>query len=70
MDRVRDWVLRLRPTAAESDMPSAHLVARIAMVRTDGTAMHDHAISNFGLTNVATEDNNTTTVFRGQRPSQ
>ncbi|WP_187147489.1 hypothetical protein [Candidatus Nitrososphaera gargensis] len=51
-------------------MPSAHLVARIAMVRTDGTAMHDHAISNFGLTNVATEDNNTTTVFRGQRPSQ
>ena len=58
------WVLRLRPGTSDSDLPSAHLVARIAMVKTDGTAMHGHVISNFTLIKDAMEGNSTH-VFEG-----
>jgi hypothetical protein len=57
-------VLRLRQSATGSDVPSAHLVARMAMIKTDGTAAHSHAISNFKLTNAAMEGN-ATHVFEG-----
>jgi carboxymethylenebutenolidase len=58
------WVLRLRPGTSDSDLPSAHLVARIAMVKVDGTAMHGHTITNFTLANASMEGN-TTHVFEG-----
>lgn len=58
------WLLRLRPGAIESDLPSAHLVVRISMVGIDGTAMHSHSITNFTLTNASMEGN-TTHVFEG-----
>jgi hypothetical protein len=54
------WVLRVRPGASDSDLPSAHFVARMAMVMTDGTAMHSHAIYDFTLTKAVTEGNKTT----------
>jgi carboxymethylenebutenolidase len=53
------WVLRLRPGTSDSDMPSAHLLARIAMVKIDGTAVHGHVISNFTLIKAAMEGNST-----------
>jgi carboxymethylenebutenolidase len=58
------WMLRLRPGATASDLPSAHLVVRISMVGIDGTAMHRHSITNFTLTNVSMEGN-TTHIFEG-----
>lgn len=53
------WVLRLRQGAADSDLPLVNLVARISMVRVDGTAAHGHTIHNFTLTNAAMEGNTT-----------
>ena len=58
------WVLRLRPGASDSDMPSANLVSRITMVGVDGTAAHGHAITNFTLASASMEGN-TTHVFEG-----
>ncbi len=58
------WVLRLRPGAPDSDMPSANLVSRISMVRVDGAAMHGHVITNFTLVSASIEGN-TTNVFEG-----
>ncbi len=58
------WVLRLRPGASDSDMPSANLVSRISMVGVDGTAAHGHAITHFTLTGSSREGNNTH-VFEG-----
>lgn len=59
------WLLRLRPGATESDLPSTHLVVRISMVGVDGTAIHGHSITNFTLTSASMEGNNTTHVFEG-----
>lgn len=58
------WVMRLRPGAPDSDLPSANLVSRISMVRVDGTAMHGHVITNFTLVSASIEGN-TTNVFDG-----
>ena len=58
------WVLRLRPGASDSDMPSANLVSRITMVGVDGTAAHGHAITNFTLASASMEGN-ATHVFEG-----
>lgn len=56
------WVLRLRPGATDSELPSANFVSRISMVGVDGTTMHGHTISNFTLSK-ASMDGNTTHVF-------
>jgi carboxymethylenebutenolidase len=58
------WVMRLRPGTSESDLPSAHLVARVSMVGVDGTAAHGHAIYDFTLAGASMEGN-TTHVFEG-----
>ena len=58
------WVLRLREGPVESDLPLANLVARISMVKVDGTAAHNHTIHNLTLTNASIEGN-ATIVFNG-----
>jgi carboxymethylenebutenolidase len=58
------WLLRLRPSASDSSLPSANLVSRISMVGVDGTSMHGHLITNFALARASTEGN-TTHVFEG-----
>jgi len=58
------WLLRLRPSASDSVMPSANLVSRISMVGVDGTSKHSHLITNFTLARASTEGN-TTHVFEG-----
>ncbi|HXV47041.1 MAG TPA: dienelactone hydrolase family protein [Nitrososphaera sp.] len=58
------WVLRLRPSTSDSDIPTAQFIARMSMVMVDGTAMHSHTITDFTLTN-ATMEGNPTHVFEG-----
>lgn len=58
------WVMRVTPGATDSDLPRVHLIARMAMVMTDGTAIHAHTITNFVVTGFSVEGN-TTDVFEG-----
>lgn len=55
------WVLRI---SSVNDQPTAHLIARFAMVKPDGTAMHVHKIYNFSSTEM-TMEGNSTKVFKG-----
>ncbi|HEX2306268.1 MAG TPA: hypothetical protein VHH33_08265 [Nitrososphaeraceae archaeon] len=50
--------------AATGSLPNATLNAKFNMVMTNGSAMHDHRIYNFTLTNMSMP-NNSTTVFNG-----
>jgi hypothetical protein len=58
------WVMCVTPGAADSDLPRVQLVVRMAMVVTDGNAMHAHTRTNFELASHTTEGN-TTDVFEG-----
>jgi carboxymethylenebutenolidase len=58
------WFLRLTPGGVESDLPSAQILVRISMVGVDGSAAHEHAITNYVLTGASMEGN-TTHVFEG-----
>jgi hypothetical protein len=58
------WVMRVTPAATDSELPRVHLIVRMAMVMTDGTAMHSHTITNFVITGFSVEGN-TTDVFEG-----
>lgn len=64
MGPVWVWVMRVTPGAADSDLPRVQLVARMAMVMTDGNAMYAHTITNFTLAS-HTSEGNTTDVFEG-----
>ena len=50
--------------AATGSLPNATLNSKFNMVMTNGSAMHDHRISNFTLTDMSMP-NNSTTVFNG-----
>jgi hypothetical protein len=50
--------------AAAGSLPNATLNAKFNMVMTNGSAMHDHRIYDFTLTNMSMP-NNSTTVFNG-----
>jgi hypothetical protein len=50
--------------AETGSLPNATLSAKFNMVMTNGSAMHDHKIYNFTLTNMSMP-NNSTTVFNG-----
>jgi hypothetical protein len=50
--------------AATGSLPNATLNAKFNMVMTNGSAMHDHRIYDFTLTNMSMP-NNSTTVFNG-----
>ena len=49
---------------ATGNLPNATLKAKFNMVMTNGSAMHDHKIYNFTLTDMSMP-NNSTTVFNG-----
>jgi hypothetical protein len=50
--------------AATGSLPNATLDSKFSMVMTNGSAMHDHRIYNFTLTDISMP-NNSTTVFNG-----
>ncbi|MDW0153233.1 MAG: hypothetical protein QOK61_01135 [Nitrososphaeraceae archaeon] len=50
--------------AATGSLPNATLDSKFSMVMTNGSAMHDHRIYNFTLTDMSMP-NNSTTVFNG-----
>jgi hypothetical protein len=50
--------------AAAGSLPNATLNAKFSMVMTNGSAMHDHRIYDFKLTNMSMP-NNSTTIFNG-----
>ncbi|HEY9399865.1 MAG TPA: hypothetical protein VIP29_08235 [Nitrososphaeraceae archaeon] len=50
--------------AATGSLPNATLNSKFNMVMTNGSAMHDHRIYDFTLTNMSMP-NNSTTVFNG-----
>jgi hypothetical protein len=50
--------------AATGSLPNATLSSKFNMVMTNGSAMHDHRIYNFTLTDMSMP-NNSTTVFNG-----
>ena len=50
--------------AATGSLPNATLNAKFNMVMTNGSAMHDHEVYNFTLTEMSMP-NNSTTVFNG-----
>ena len=50
--------------AATGSLPNATLDSKFNMVMTNGSAMHDHRIYNFTLTDMSMP-NNSTTVFNG-----
>jgi hypothetical protein len=50
--------------AAPGSLPNATLNSKFNMVMTNGSAMHDHRIYNFTLTDMSMP-NNSTTVFNG-----
>jgi len=50
--------------AATGSLPNATLNSKFNMVMTNGSAMHDHRIYNFTLTDMSMP-NNSTTVFNG-----
>ena len=45
--------------ASTRSLPNATLDAKFSMVMTNGSAMHDHEISDFTLTNISMPDNST-----------
>ena len=49
---------------ATGSLPNATLNAKFSMVRTNGSAIHDHRIYNFTLTDMSMP-NNSTTLFNG-----
>ena len=55
------WVLRI---SSDSDNPAARLIARFAMVKPDGTALHVHKIYNFEASEI-THEGNSTDVLKG-----
>lgn len=52
------WVLSVFPTS-DPKHPAVFLVAKMAMVKPDGTAMHTHSIFNFNASEMTTEGNST-----------
>ena len=50
--------------AAKSSLPNATLNAKFSMVMTNGSAMHEHRIYDFTLTDMSMP-NNSTTVYNG-----
>ena len=50
--------------AAKSSLPNATLNAKFSMVMTNGSAMHEHSIYDFTLTDMSMP-NNSTTVYNG-----
>ena len=58
------WVIRMLSPSSGSDHPTAWLIARFAMVKPDGTAMHSHNIYNFKASEM-TQEGNSTKVLNG-----
>jgi hypothetical protein len=58
------WVLRVT-FGDNNSVQAAQLVARFAMVKPDGTAMHSHMIYDFKPTEFTTEQNDTVHVLKG-----
>lgn len=56
------WVIRMLSSNPQN--PSAQLVARFEMVKPDGTAAHQHSISDFKVTQM-TQEGNSTNVLKG-----
>lgn len=53
------WVMR--PLAStDTDHPAMQLIAMFSMVKTDGTSLHSHKVTNFKVATIMTEGNNTT----------
>jgi len=52
------WVLRVFPTS-DPEHHAVFLVAKMAMVKPDGMAMHSHSIFNFNATEMTMEGNST-----------
>ena len=50
------WVLSVFPTS-DPEHPAVFLVARMAMVKPDGTAMHSHSLFNFNASEMTMEGN-------------
>ncbi len=57
------WVIRINP-GTDPDHPSISLIARFAMVKPDGSAMHKHTIFNFKASEMMMESD-TTNVVKG-----
>lgn len=57
------WVLRVN-VGQNDDLQSTHLMARFAMVKPDGTAMHPHTMYNFKASEM-TQEVNATSVLKG-----
>jgi len=57
------WVIRMF-SSSDPDHPAAQLIARFAMIKPDGTAMHAHSIYNFNASEM-TQEGNSTNVLRG-----
>ena len=55
---------KTQDVAATGSLPNATLNSKFNMVMTNGSAMHDHRIYNFTLTDMSMP-NNSTTVFNG-----
>ena len=58
------WVLRVA-FGDNNSLQTAQLIARFAMVKPDGTAMHAHMIYGFKPTEFTTEQNDTVHVLKG-----
>jgi plastocyanin len=57
------WVLRVN-VGENNEVLSDQLIARFAMIKTDGTAMHSHSMYNF-RTSEMTQEGNSTNVLKG-----
>lgn len=53
------WVIRINPGTDRESVPIVGLVVKMAMVRIDGTATHQHSIYNFTAMSMGTEGNST-----------
>ncbi len=58
------WLLRVH-VGDNNTLQSAHFIAKLAMVKTDGTGMHKHMIYGFQPTQFTTEQNGTVHVLNG-----
>jgi hypothetical protein len=58
------WVLRVT-FGDNNSVQAAQLIARLVMVKPDGTAMHTHMIYGFKPTEFTTEQNDTVQVLKG-----
>lgn len=56
------WVMRIFSSNPQN--PNVQLIARFEMVKPDGTSAHQHAISDFKVTNM-TQEGNSTNVLKG-----